>query len=244
MENVNTKSRKKKPTMIHIVLIEDASGSMNGEKYKRATEGIQNEISVLRDNHSGDIQYTLTIVEFSGGGWPGDVLGNGFTEDSKHFHCLMKPVRDCQNIFHPKGVYGRTPLYKTVGEVLEEVVTKKQRNDKVLVKIYSDGIDNASKGSKYANPAQLKALINDLQDNHNFTIVWIGTEMEISEIRRSVGVEEGNTLIHNNTGRGIELAYEKTTRATLSYSKVVADSAPNEKYRGVFFKESGDDKIK
>lgn len=217
----NKPGKKKNPVVIHNVYIVDASGSHAVTKYNCAMEGILHEMNLLRQS-TEHIVYTQTIVEFSGGGWPGDHVGYRYREESKMSHGTMKSLHDYA--FVPMGPYGTTPLYKTIGEVLEDIMSRKKRKDKVLVKVVVDGKDNASKNSRFNNPAVLRHLIDDLQEGHGFTILFIGPQAGIIPIIQDIGIERGYAYIHNDTARGISQAMAATAAATLAFAKEVSRS--------------------
>jgi len=97
----------------------------------------------------------------------------------------------------------------------------------VLVKIFTDG-ENNWKRSLEANAIE---AIKTLQQQ-GITVTFVGTKEDVSRIQRTFGIDESNTLVHDNTGKGVQEAFEKTRGATQAYTKNVV--AGNDVSRGFY----------
>lgn len=254
---------------VHNVHILDASGSMQGAKYVNALAGINEEINSLKGDTSG-VNFTNTIVEFDSGNGLHQIplelqaktsLGadRGMYQQCRQTtHYFMTPLAACSAITG-RNTWGGTPLYQTVGEIIEKLLAAKQPDDKVVLKIFTDGDENSSTG-KYARiptnvyrrdegPLQvtdcpaLRTLIDAVQSNSNFTITFIGTERDTSHVVKHLGMFASNTLVHDNTARGIKMSYNKLSSATRGYSKAVASGASLEELKGNFFKRVADEPL-
>lgn len=200
--NKNKPTNTIKPT-IHNVFILDSSGSMKGSKYNSATNGILMEIDELKK--STEVNYTQTIVEFSG------------SNESK-YHCWLTKITDIPKMnFQNMG--DMTALYKTVIETIEKLVKEVKKNDKVLLKIFTDGQDNCS-GWLWSKE-RLKELINKVEKNNGFTVTFEGTEIDTASVIRDLGISASNTHVHDNTAAGITRGVQSRVAATLAYSKSV-----------------------
>ena len=132
----NTKSEKK---TIHIVHILDRSGSMEGSKLRAALEGINTEVAELQKDTTVD--YFFTLVHF------GSDIVKAYRET---------PINKVKNIYVSSN--GMTALYQAIGETLDGF----PQTSPVLVKIFTDGEENQSRG-KYNNAASVKELIDTLE---------------------------------------------------------------------------------
>lgn len=212
---------------IHNVHILDASGSMGGRapsKYDNALKGINSEIMSMKDDGEG---VTQTIIEFdSNGGYPASLRLTT--------HYFMTPAQNCTAI-KGVGADGGTPLYQTVGETIEKLLSHIKSADKVLIKVFTDGGENTSQG-KYKNYLELKRLIKMVEDNHNFTVSFMGTQEDVNVMANSIGLSTSNMLVHDNTATGVLTSYMASSNATMKYRKEVSRGATQDELRQDFFK--------
>jgi hypothetical protein len=217
---------------IHNIHILDASGSMGGGKYTNALKGINSEIMAMKTN--GD-NMTQTIIEFDSG---------NHNELKLTTHYFMTPAANCTAITGV-GASGGTPLYQTVGETLEKLLAHVKNGDKVLVKIFTDGEENASRG-KYARnnrggSEELTKIIKLVEDHHNFTVTFMGTSQDVNMMINSIGITSDNTLVHMNTPESIGSTYTMSTASTQVYRKAVSRGISQESLKGKFFKRTEKD---
>lgn len=209
VDEIGTKTPvQKQATVIHNVHIIDASGSMAGGKYDNAIKGVQMETEELKKAGS-IIKYTNTIVEFSGDG-----------KSCITTHCLLQPLEKYRG-FDPRGADGYTPLYQAVGETIENLLRLVKKGEKVLIKVFTDGGENSSTGI-YRKREVLSKLIEKVQEENEFTVTFVGTETDVQHAVYYLGVDASNTLVHDNTERGIAQTYKMSTSATQAYSKRVS----------------------
>jgi uncharacterized protein YegL len=200
------KSKKKKakeaiPT-IHNVFILDASGSMGGGKLENAIEGINKEIKTLQAEKN--VFYTQTIVDFSGSG-----------DINRHY--FMQPISLIQK--YDCSSRGMTALYEAVGDTLTRLRDSVPLGEKVLVKIFTDGAENDSRGP-WRNPTSLQPFINELE-KRGFTITFVGTNADVAHITRMLKIDLSNTLTHDNTAEGMGSTFAFATASTITYAKKV-----------------------
>lgn len=220
---------------IHNVHILDASGSMNGPKYNNALKGINGEIMAMKTNSEG---MTQTIIEFTSGLHSTAKLAT---------HYFMTPAENCTAIVGT-GANGGTPLYQTVGETIEKLLAHVKPTDKVLMKIFTDGEENESKG-KYVNTGthwapkseELSRIIKMAEDNHNFTITFMGTKEDVRHMVSNIGLTESNTLVHDNTERGVQSSYSMSLASTVKYRKDVSRGVSQDELKKDFFKRISTD---
>lgn len=185
--------------VIHNVHILDTSGSMSGLKLNNAIKGINTELEELKKD--GEVIYKQTIITFD-----------------NYINTIHKnePIHNVPKIKVNSG--GITALYQAIGETIEDVL-KINTGEKVLIKIFTDGEENASRG-KFRVAYEVSKIIKKAEAN-NCTVTFVGTQQDVNSIIEQLSIDSTNTLVHNNTGKGVEDAFSKLLSATRSYSKKV-----------------------
>lgn len=190
---------------VHNVHILDASGSMHGGKINAALKGINMEVEDMKKDNSTEV--TQTIVHFSD---PMDIqtfcwktpLG-----EVKHFSTLTR---------------GSTALLQTIGNTLTQLLSEANGKDKVLVKIFTDGQENAtSLDSPWRNPKAVSDLIKQCESK-GFTITFVGTEQDVKYVINLLSIDKTNTLAHQNTAESIGATYLMSQEATVKYRGAAA----------------------
>lgn len=189
---------------VHNVVILDGSGSMSGAKYNSAKKGIELDLETCKKENFA----TYSFVEF-----------NNDSPISITTHYWLTSLSEVNLKFN--GAQSGTPLYYTIGRILEKSLLDIPKEDKVLVKIFTDGENTLGHG-KYSNPVELQPLIVTCEAR-GFTITFIGTEKDTQAIIRNVKINKSNTLVHNNTGEGVATAFNVQAEATRDYSKRLKD---------------------
>lgn len=206
--------------VVHNVHILDVSGSMSGGKLRSALTGINQEMVELAKDDSTEI--TQTIVHFSD------------PEDIKTF-CWKSLLA---NVGHfSANTRGCTALLEAVGNTLTKLLTEANGKDKVLVKIFTDGRENATPlSSPWHNPKAISDLIKRCEEK-GFTVTFVGTEDDVQYVINLLKIDRTNTLAHDNTERGVGETYTKSIRATALYR---SSASRGEDVRTDFFtKEEG-----
>lgn len=183
-------------------IILDKSSSMAGSKYKAACSSIEEELHQLRAKKEGET--IVRITEFSG----------YWTDGVERCLSITGPLPIEQIKFKSAGAFGSTPLYATVGYILEDLLAVMQPQDVAIVKIFTDGEENASHSSKYAKASELKNLIKQAEEK-GVIVTFIGTKFDTETVINNLGIHRGNTISHNNTPESI--------KATMRTSAVVTD---------------------
>jgi uncharacterized protein YegL len=226
VEPVGGKTTRRKPAKVvervtvHNVHILDASGSMQGGKMKSALTGINQEMTDMRKDDSTEV--TQTIVHFSD---PNDI----------QTFCWKSPLGKVEH-FSTK-VRGCTALLETVGNTLTKLLTEANGKDKVLVKIFTDGQENAtSLTSPWRNPKAVSDLIKQCE-NKGFTITFVGTEEDVAYVVNLLSIDASNTLAHDNTEKGVLSTYNMSMASTAKYRGAAARG--EDVTRNFFTKEEG-----
>ena len=191
------KSTEKKT--IHIVHILDRSGSMQGGKLTNALFGVNEEVVELQKDNT--VNYLFTLVWFDG-----DV-------DRQYWQV---PINTVTNININSG--GSTALYQAIGETLSDIDT----TDPVLIKIFTDGDHYNNNWGKYNNPKIVKELIRDC-NSKNFTITFVGTQVDTEKCKDLFGLSSGNISVHDNTAEGVTRSFRKSMDATMMYASNVVE---------------------
>lgn len=202
----------KKPT-IHNVHLLDRSGSMATDgKYKFAEGGINEEINILKKDDTAN--YTQTIIEFDGG-YSGTVYNEAM---------FMIPMKNV-GIFKGKGANDFTPLYEAIAYTINKIIDKSDKNDRILLKIFTDGAENHSRngwGINEGGAKRLFELIQKVKNENNLTVTFVGTIEDTENVIHNLGIDRGNTLSHDNTGKGTRTSFMKSAGATIAYANTVA----------------------
>lgn len=233
-------SGSKEPSkVVHNVHILDASGSMSGGKYTNALNGINKELEDIKKDSDGNL-ITQTFIEFTGGGWNSRWGSKGNTnavlEGNTATHYFMVPAANCSAVVG-MGCPGGTPLYQTVGETIEKLMKHINPGEKVIMTIFTDGEELHSTGI-YKNAETLKKLIKQVEDHHNFTVTYMGTEQDVHTIIDALGVSASNTFMHMNTASSVGASYATRGASLKSYSKSVARGASQEELKQNFFSKT------
>lgn len=193
---------------IHVIDILDCSGSM-GSKIRAAVKGINQNIQSLKDDSTAD--YTYTLCHFS---HAGDI----------QYSYQGVPVNDVESVsFKNRGM---TALYDAIGLTMANAGTG---TDKILINIYTDGMENASiRFSRH----DIAKLISSDKENKVFT--FVGTPTDVANVSQQLEIDKSNTLAYDNTAQGLEKALKSTRSARMSFASSVA--AGEDVSRG-FYKE-------
>jgi hypothetical protein len=197
---------------IHEVHILDGSGSMfshyqRPDKFTNGSIGITADLSTSKEQSGSlGLNTTYSICQF-GSNYNTDIEGNVF----------MQPIASF-NGYNPRGLRsGSTYLYGTIIDVITSLLALKKQNDKVLLKITTDGQDNASTGRRL----QCAQLLRKVQDENNFTVTFVGTKNDVDLVTNNLNVDASNTLVYDNTSDGLRKALMKTESASVSYRSAV-----------------------
>lgn len=176
---------------LHKVVLLDGSGSMQGGKYDAAEAGVK-------------LDYESCKGEFV------DYLLSEFSDT--HYDTKYDFTRPL--VFSPQ--FGNTLLYKTIVDILTKTLQTVPDSDKVLVQIFTDGQDNTSKGYL----AQACKLVEKF-NSKGWTVTFVGTRHDVEYVQRNLSIDSTNTLVHDNTARGVKMSFETYTTATSNYTKSV-----------------------
>lgn len=215
-------SRKPKataiPVLIHVADILDASGSMSGPKFINALKGINKGIEGLKCDKSG-ADYTYTLCDFS---------------DDTLFPFIKRPL--CSVTNYSGETRGSTALWDAIGRTVRNI----QKEDwvtgtKVLVNIYTDGQENAS---REFSQKEIAAMIKVLSEQ-GWTFTFVGTSTDVAYVTRHLHIDESNTLVYDGSAKGLEKSLSATVTGRARYASAAV--AGEDVSRG-FYKDLSDNK--
>jgi uncharacterized protein YegL len=195
------KRKPKKLPVVHIVDIVDCSGSMSGSKIQNAVIGINEGIDKLIEEQGKDVFYKYTCCSFS---------------SKAKFNVLNKDPEEIEERinFYPLDM---TALYDAIGITFKKLDSFVKLNEKVLINIYTDRNENYSK--KYRR-SYIKKEIE--RRKGQFTVTFIGTEIDCLSISEKLGVDLSNMKSYDNTGKGLAEVLNVTFKSRADYSTKVS----------------------
>lgn len=193
-EYLELQEENKKTSTIHNVYILDRSASMSS-KIKAAVEGIEQDIKSLV---SDTVKFKIGLVGFSD--------YNKITKELWEEKPTSKKIKE--------NTISSTALYDAIGFTIEEIKSIKKPEDKVLLKIFTDGQEN---DSRKHNKESISKQIEELNSTGEWTITFVGTDNDVKNVVNTLNIRGSNTLVHNNTSEGVKLAFTETVYATKQY---------------------------
>lgn len=187
---------------VHNLIIMDSSGSMQGGKWAAAVKFINNEIERYKTETLVNVIHSIVI--FSGSSaikfrnWR---EANPITVNSTS-----------------EFIGDMTALNDAIGNCLIKALIE-NRDEQLLVKIFTDGQENAS---RQYSAADARDLIKSCEDK-GWTITFGGTDVDVQMAQRLYGIDASNTIVHDNTPTGIDEMNYKYGGDTTAYFTNVAE---------------------
>jgi uncharacterized protein YegL len=199
-------SKSKKPaTIVSVVL--DMSGSMMSV-WEPTLSGINEYINQLKNDGN---RYRLSLTVFD-------------TEFEKLY--VATPIADVKEItkeqYKPRGM---TALYDAVCKTIADIEVEAGDKTPVLFVIMTDGQENSSK--EYTQ-VQMKAVIERLEKQGNWTFVFMGANQDSYATAAVYGVQNAaNVVNYHASAAGTKAAFSTLTRSTKNYAMNMSASAEN-----------------
>lgn len=170
---------------IRVEFILDESGSMAHQR-KTVINGFNEQVQEMRKEElKNEVEYSVSLTKFS-------------TETKVVF--ANRPLAEVKEItledYNPGG---GTALYDAVGERID---TAEEGEQNVLVYIYTDGEENASKKVTHA---AVKALI-DIRQKQGWGFTYFGADMDAAAEAAKIGVLNAVAYSSNNTNEAFYAA--------------------------------------
>jgi hypothetical protein len=175
-----------------ITIILDRSGSM--ESVKQDTIGGFN--SFLSEQQKVEGEASLSLVQF-------DDQYEVVYEDKN----INSADRLTERTFQPRG---STALFDAIGRTVNAVgrrlaaLPEKERPDKVLFVIMTDGFENAS---REFNAAKISEMINHQRNVYKWEFMFIGANQDAVLSAQEIGIPAAASLTYAANEEGTQIAY-------------------------------------
>lgn len=189
----------------YIGISRDHSGSMN-HLARPAARDYNTNIVAIRESSLQEKQDTVVSVVRCGVGSYGKVV-HEVTNSSIN---ALEPLNE--SAYKTDGGY--TPLFQSVGELIDQFERVPDKNDpqvSFLVMAITDGYDNPPPGCAW-NVRNIAQKIRELQATDHWTFIFRVPRGHKDSLVR-LGIPEGNILEWDQTQRGVEVASVATANA-------------------------------
>lgn len=178
-KNIHHTADENKGILINVLL--DRSGSMSG----RESDVIGHYNAFIKEQRSipGEARVSLVIfdTEYE------EVYLN------KDIHSVPKLT---STTYFPRG---GTALLDSLGKLITSVDAIKDKPEKILFVINTDGFENSS---REFNRDQIKALVQERTNNHGWEFLFIGAGLDAFAEAQTYGVAAYSTFTGSNTAAG------------------------------------------
>lgn len=110
---------------------------------------------------------------------------------------------------------GGTALLDAIGRTIRNIDAIADKPSKIVIVINTDGEENSSHEYKFA---QIKEMVTERQNNHDWQFVFVGAGLDAFSVGTSWGINSGSTWTTSNTTRGYGDTYTVLAAATTSYA--------------------------
>lgn len=175
-----------------VTVILDKSGSMEGVR-QATIDGFNEYLKGLKH----DMPHAMLGLT---------LFNHGYTTNEAE---QIKNVDDLtMQTYQPSG---STSLFDAVCSTLNGIKHKVGKDQKSLVVIITDGLENTS--TKY-NEKDLAKLIKELEAKGNWTFVYLGANQDAFAVAGAWGVNAGNTASYNASAHGIGATFQAMSVST------------------------------
>lgn len=194
-----------KNVKVHNLIIVDASGSMQ-DIYNEALAGINETIKTIKSVQKEDktIEQSITLLSFADGG------------EALQYVYINKAAKEARYITREDyQLRGCTALYDAIGESVSSLRVHVKKEDKVLVTIITDGLEN---NSCVWNSYKIKKLLNELRQQ-GWVFTYIGANQDVNIEADKIGIN--NSLHFEVTVSGTIKMFEKEGRSRQRWNERV-----------------------
>jgi uncharacterized protein YegL len=184
-----------------IVFILDRSGSMASIK-KDIEGGLR---TLVADNKKLDKPANFTLVQFD-------------TEYEEVIKAKdIKLVNENEIQLHPRG---GTALLDSIGKTINGLgerlrnLPEKDRPNKVVIGILTDGAENSS---KEFSRAQIKEMINRQEKDYNWEFIYLGANQDSFTEGNSFGIDLSKIMNYSTDSKSITSAFTSVSNNLTSY---------------------------
>lgn len=202
-----------------VMLLVDRSASMQ-EIQEPTVAGL----SAFIRQHRGQLNTRLSVVQFG-------TKGRGELDMTTLFDTEM-PRTESHGLerldYRPRG---DTPLLAAVMAAIGRIEKFVRRQDRALLVIQTDGIENAS--PKPITLASVKKRIDDKRRLGNWTFAYLGTDLDhwhVPPTGQDMGIGPFHSLNWSPTPRGVQAAFQTTSDAVSRWRVAPGLSGPERFY--------------
>ncbi len=191
-----------------ITVVLDRSGSMSSV----AEATVSGFDEFVKSQQIQGSNAALTLVQFDS---QYDLVWNGLP---------INDVPSIKNIFEPRGM---TALLDAVGRAIKETgerlnkLADKDKPNKVVCVIITDGFENASK--EYTHAA-ISSLIEHQTSKYNWSFVFLGANQDAIASAAKIGIRAGWAATYNSTNEGTKKSFSKVGSKMSEYRCCALDS--------------------
>lgn len=200
-----------KKDLIYNLIILDESGSMSSA-YEATIHGFNQFLANLKSTAKAfeDQDHRVSFLSFN-------TSGRNYLADNNSVDNVRK--LNHQN-YRPNG---GTPLYDAIGFSINKLREQLENKPdaKVLVSIFTDGFENAS---KEFNGTQIRNLVETLEEK-GWTFTYIGTEHDVYSSAISINIK--NSISFNKSMEGITAFFEEDLDNRKNYYQKVREKDTN-----------------
>lgn len=153
---------------------------------------------------------------------PGEAVLNLLTFNDRYtVRFENRPFNEVPSLSHIYNPRSLTALYDALGFSIIRVgenlgaMPERERPNKVLFYIYTDGLENASKD--YKDVKQLGEMIQHQQNKYNWQFLFVGAGLEAFEQADYLNIPQANTMMVDHTDLGFAQNMSMTSRAVSNY---------------------------
>lgn len=191
-----------------ITIILDRSGSM--ESVKSDTIGGFNSFLSEQQKVSGEA--SISLVQFD------DQYEDVYTDED-----INSADNLTEETFQPRGM---TALYDAVGRTINSVgqrlagTDERERPDKVVFVILTDGFENAS---KEFSAVKINKMISEQKEKYSWEFIFIGANQDAVLSAKAIGIGADAALTYAANTKGTEAAFDSMAKNVAKYR---ASSSP------------------
>lgn len=186
---------------IHNIILMDESGSMSSMKAEAVEGARETVLSIIAVQDTvPELKQYLTTASFCG--------DNSL---NLHYSVKQKPITAVNTDFSEYFPRSCTPLYDAIGTVILDYLPTVKENDRVLMTIITDGLENASRQYSAEN---IKALVDSLSKK-NWEFTYIGTNQDAMLEGGRIGIHDSYNYDNTKEGYREMIRKEGTRRNTV-----------------------------
>lgn len=181
---VEDKQKEEDKVRVFNLIILDESGSMQSI-YEPALSGVNETLQTIRGARKEhlDQEHFVTLIAF----------------DSNHYNQIYNNIPADKSVDITKKQYrpdGCTPLFDAMGRSINQLRSKTQKGDVVLVTVITDGYENASR--EY-NGKAIKSLVEEMR-RAGWVFTYIGANQDVDAVAESMSINNRMAFSANTAG--------------------------------------------